>query len=326
MKRRDFITLLGGTMAAWPLAARAQQKPPVLGFLCSASQAAYAANVAAIGQGLGESGYIDGKNLLIEYRWADFDYGRLPALAAELVKKPVDVLFASGGVVSAIAAKSATSSIPIVFANGGDPVHYGLVASLSRPGGNVTGISFINEELVPKRIQLLKLMNPKAAVIAILVNPKNPNAAELGRFEEAGHKIGVRIVAVPASTEEELRTAFGRAVEQQAHAMLVNVDALFNGAGEARIVALAAEHRLPTMAGDQTFVGYGGLIGYGADIRALNRQAGVYIARVLRGEKPADLPVMQPSSFSLQINLKAAKALGLSIPEPFLLLADQVIE
>ena len=326
MKRREFICLLGGAVA-WPIGAEAQQsRIPVLGFLASASEARYTATLAAVRKGLNEAGYVEKQNLLIEYRWADFQCERLPALAAELVNRPVDAIFATGSVVSAIAAKSATASIPIVFANGSDPVQYGLVTSLNRPGGNVTGITFINSQLGPKRIQLLRLLNPKTAVIAVLVNPKNPNAADAKIFEAAGRSIGVQIVIVNASTEAELKEAFNRATEQHADALLVHVDALFNDQGEFQIVALAAQHRLPTMMASQRFPARGGLISYGADTRDLNRQAGIYVARVLRGEKPADLPVVQPTNFALRINLKTANALGLSIPESFLLLADEVIE
>ena len=327
MKRREFITLLGGAVA-WPLAAQAQQaRMPVLGFLGSAAEADYKTTTAAVGRGLNEAGYVEKQNLLIEYRWANFQYERLPALAAELANLPVDVIFATGSVVSAIASKSATASIPIVFANGSDPVQYGLVGSLNRPGGNVTGITFINSQLGPKRIQLLRHLNPKTAVIAVLVNPKNPNAADAKTFEAAGRSIGVEVVIVNASTESEIKEAFNRAVEQHADALLIHVDALFNdGAGQSQIIALAGQHRLPTMMATATFPARGGLISYGADTRDLNRQAGVYVARILRGEKPGDLPVVQPTNFALRVNLKTAKALGLSIPESFLLLADEVIE
>jgi putative ABC transport system substrate-binding protein len=328
VRRREFITLIGGAAAAWPIAARAQQaRMPVLGFLGSAAEADYKTTTAAVRRGLNEAGYVEKQNLLIDYRWADFQYERLPALAAELIKRPVDVIFATGSVVSALAAKAATASIPIVFANGSDPVESGLVASLSRPGGNVTGISFINSQLGPKRIQLLRLLNPKTAVVAVLVNPKNPNAADAKVFVAAGRSIGVQVVIVTASTEAELREAFDRAVQQHADALLVHVDALFNdGTGQSEIIALAAQHRLPTMSPTVTFTTRGGLINYGADTGELNRQAGVYVARILRGEKPADLPVVQPTNFALRVNLKTAKALGLSIPESFLLLADEVIE
>ena len=200
MKRRDYIGLLGGAAAAWPIAARAQQaRMPVLGFLGSAAEADYKTTITAVRRGLNEAGYVEKQNLLIEYRWANFQYERLPALAAELANLPVDVIFATGSVVSAIAAKSATANIPIVFANGSDPVQYGLVASLNRPGGNVTGITFINSQLGPKRIQLLRLLNPKTAVIAVLVNPKNPNAADAKTFEAAGRSIGVKVVIVNAA-------------------------------------------------------------------------------------------------------------------------------
>jgi putative ABC transport system substrate-binding protein len=328
MRRREFISLIGGAAAAWPVSAGAQQaRTPVLGFLGSAAQVDYETTTAAVRRGLNEAGYAEKRNLLIEYRWANFQYERLPALAAELVKRPVDVIFATGSVVSALAGKSATASIPIVFANGSDPVKNGLVASLNRPGGNVTGITFINSQLGPKRIQLLRLLNPKAAVIAVLVNPKNPNAADAKTFVAAGRSIGVEVAIINASTEPEIKEAFDRAVEQRADALLVHVDALFNdGAGQSQIIALAGQHRLPTMMANATFPARGGLISYGADTQDLNRQAGVYVARILRGEKPADLPVVQPTNFALRVNLKTAKALGLAIPESFLLLADEVIE
>ena len=324
--RREVIGLLGGALA-WPVGTQAEpSKVPVLGFLASASEARYTATLAAVRKGLGESGFVEKQNLLIDYRWADFQYERLPALAAELVKRPVNAIFATGSVVSALAAKEATQSIPIVFANGSDPVQYGLVASFNRPGGNVTGVTFINSQLGPKRIQLLRLLNPKTAVVAVLVNPKNPNAADAKTFEAAGRSIGVEIVIVEASTEPQIGEAFKRAVERRAEALLVHVDALFNDVGETLIVAAAAQHRLPVMTSGGRFAAQGGLISYGADTFALNRQAGVYVARVLRGEKPADLPVVQPTTFALRVNLKTAKALGLAIPESFLLLADEVIE
>jgi putative ABC transport system substrate-binding protein len=328
MRRRDFITLLGGAAVAWPITVRAQQsRMSLLGFLGSATEADYKTTIAAFREGLKQSGYVESQNLLIEYRWADFQYDRLPMLAAELANRPVDAIFATGSVVSALAAKAATTIIPIVFANGSDPVQYGLVASFNRPGGNVTGISFINSQLGPKRIQLLRLLNPKTATVAVLVNPKNPNAADTKAFEDAGRGVGVKIVILNASTQPEIKEAFNQAVERHADALLVHVDALFNdGAGQSQIIALAGQHRLPTMMASPTFTARGGLISYGADTRDLNRQAGVYIARILRGEKPADLPVVQPTNFALRVNLKAAKALGLSIPESFLLLADEVIE
>src|SRR5215831_5274189 len=289
---------------------------PVLGFLGSAAEADYKTTTVAVARGLNEAGYVEKRNLLIDYRWADFQYERLPVLAAELVKRAVDVIFATGSVVSARAAKAATATIPIVFANGSDPVEHGLVASLNRPGGNVTGITFINSQLGPKRIQLLQLLNPP-----------NPNAADAKNFVVAGASIGVQVVIVNASSEAEIKEAFNRAVEQHADALLIHIDALFNdGAGQSQIIALAGQHRLPTMMANATFPARGGLISYGPDTADLNRQAGVYVGRILRGEKPADLPVVQPTNFALRINLKTAKALGLSIPESFLLLAYEVIE
>jgi putative ABC transport system substrate-binding protein len=326
VRRREFIVVLGGA-SAWPLAVHAQMaKMPVLGFLGSASEARYEDTRAAIRSGLNEAGFVEKQNLLIEYRWADFRYDRLPALAADLVIRRVDVIFSTGSVVSALAAKAATTIIPIVFANGSDPVQHGLVANLNRPGGNVTGVTFINAQLVPKRLQLLKLLNPKTAAIALLVNPKNPNAADAKAFEAAGQVLGVKIIIVNASTDTELRQAFSEAVQRGADALLVHVDALFNDRGEDQIADLAAEYRLPTMMANFTFAGRGGLISYGANSYDLIRQAGVYIARILRGEKPMDLPVVQPTTFMLRVNLKTAKALGLSIPDAFLLLADEVIE
>src|SRR6476619_7112923 len=293
--RRKFLAALGGAAAAWPLAARAQQtKMPVLGFLGSASEERYEAIRRAIRSGLNEAGFVEQRNLLMEYRWADFRYERLPALAAELVARRVDVIFTTGSVVSALAAKAATTTIPIVFANGSDPVQHGLVASLNRPGGNITGISFINAQLVPKRLQLLKLLNPKTATIAVLVNPNIPNAADANSFEASGQALGVKIFIVNASTDAELKQAFREAAQRGADALLVHVDALFNDQGEYQIADLAAQYRLPTMMANDTFPGRGGLISYAADTRDLNRHAGVDIGRILRGEKPADLPVVQP--------------------------------
>jgi putative tryptophan/tyrosine transport system substrate-binding protein len=326
MRRREFIAGLGVVMA-FPSAARAQRASvPVLGILSSASAAAYTSTIAALRIGLNEAGYVEGRNLLVESRWADFQYEKLPALAAELVKRPVDAIFATGSIVAPVAAKSATASIPIVFANGSDPVQYGLVASLNHPGGNATGIMFVNAQLGPKRLQLLRLLNPKTAIVAVLVNPKNPNVADAKTYEAAGRALGVEIVIVEASTQAELNTAFAKAAQRHADALLVHVDALFNDNGEERIVALAAQHRLPTMTSSSQFPARGGLISYGADVPDLNRQAGVYVGRILRGEKPADLPVVQPTIFTLHVNLKTAKALGLTIPESFLLLAEEVIE
>jgi putative ABC transport system substrate-binding protein len=276
--------------------------------------------------GLRDAGFTEHKNVEVEYRWAELRYERLPALAAELVKLPVDIIFPTGSIVSALAAKSATTDIPIVFANGSDPVQYGLVASLSRPGGNITGISFINNELDAKRIQLLRLLRPNMSAIALLVNPKNPNAADVGKLIDIGKKMGIQVTAVNASSQQELKGAFQRSVELNCTALLVHVDALFNDRGQDEIVKLAGLYRLPVMTSNSTYVSRGGLMSYGADIPELNRQAGVYVGRILRGEKPANLPVVQPTKFALRLNLRAAKALGINIPEPLMVLAEEVIE
>src|SRR6516162_3674821 len=254
MKRREVITLLRGAAALPPAAGGGERRKAGVGFFGSASEADYKTTTAAVGRGLNEAGFVEKQNLLIDYRWADFQYDRLPALAAELVKRPVDAIFATGSVVSALAAKAATATIPIVFANGSDPVEHGLVASLARHGANVTGITFINSQLGPKRIQLLKLLNPRTAVVAVLVNPKNPNATDAKAFVPAGARIGVKVVIVTASTQAEIKEAINRAVEQRADALLIHIDALFNdGAGQSQIITLAAQHQLPTMMGTVTF-------------------------------------------------------------------------
>lgn len=325
MERRAFLTFLVSAAGASPVRAFAQAQVPVLGVLGSASAKGYASPVAALRKGLGEAGFVEGRNLSIDYRWADFQYERMPALAAELVRRPVNVIFATGSVVSAMAAKSATAKIPIVFANGSDPVQYGLVASLNRPGGNVTGISFINSLLGPKRIELLHEVVPNAATIAVLVNPKNPNAADAKTFESAGRTIGVEITIVNASSEAELEEAFVQTKRRGVNALLVHVDAFFNDHIQ-QISTLAALYGLPTMASNRQFTTLGGLISYGADAGDLNRQAGVYVGRILKGEKPENLPVVQPTQFALRVNLKTAKALGLRVSESFLLRADEVIE
>ena len=325
MRRRDLITLLGGTAAAWPLVARAQQSP-VVGFLISASSQGYARVMGPILDGLKETGYVEGQNLRIEYRWADYQYDRLPALAAELVQRRVAAIFTTGSVVSAIAAKAATSTIPVVFAHGSDPVRYGLVASLNRPGGNVTGVTFYNSALGPKRIELLRELVPKAAVIAVLVNPRNPNAEpDSKEIAEAGRSIGVRIEIVHASSEDELGEAFARLHQVGADALMVHIDALFQS-HDKQIVALAERHGVPTMYSSRQFPPLGGLISYGTNVDNMDQQAGIYIGKILSGTKPADLPVLQPTKFDLIINLKTAKALGLTVPLIMQMTADEVIE
>jgi putative tryptophan/tyrosine transport system substrate-binding protein len=327
MRRREFISLFGSTVVAWPFIAQAQQPAmPVVGFLVSASAQGYAAVMGPIRDGLKQAGFVEGRNLSIEYRWADYHYDRLPKLAAELVQRQVSVIFTTGSIVSALAAKSATNSIPIVFANGSDPVRYGLIASLNHPGGNMTGVTFYNSGLGPKRIGLLREILPKAAIIGVLINPKNPNAEDDSKeMQEAGRSVGVQIEIVNASAESELDEAFAKISRLHADALIVHVDALFN-AQYREIVALAARYAVPAMYATPQATRAGGLISYGTDVDDMDRQAGVYIGKILKGAKPADLPVLQPTKFDLRINLQTARALGLTVPLVVQMTADEVIE
>jgi putative ABC transport system substrate-binding protein len=327
MRRRDFISLLGSVCAGWPFAARAQQRDTaVIGFLVSASAEGYAAVIGPIREGLKQAGFVEGQNLAIEYRWADYHYDRLPKLAAELVQRQVSVIFTTGSIVSALAAKTATNSIPIVFANGSDPIRYGLVASLNRPGGNMTGVTFYNSGLGPKRIGLLREILPKATIIGVLINPKNPNAEDDAKeMEEAGRNASVQIEILNASAESELEEAFSKISQLHIDALIVHVDALFN-AQYKKIVALAAQYRVPTMYASRQATDAGGLISYSTDVDEMDRQAGIYIGNILKGANPADLPVVQPTKFDLRINLKAAKSLGLTVPLLVQMTADEVIE
>ena len=277
-------------------------------------------------KGLGETGYAEGKNLTIDYRWADYHYDRLPALAAELVGRQVALIFTTGSVVSAIAAKSATSTIPIVFANGSDPVKYGLVASLNRPGGNVTGVTFYNSGLGPKRIELLRQLVPKAATIGLLVNPNNPNAEDDGKeIKDAGLKVGVRVEILNASSEADIDEAFAKIAQMHADALMVHIDALFNAQFK-KIIALAKQNAVPTMFANHQAPKFGGLMSYGTNVDEMDRQAGMYIGKILKGAKPLDLPVLQPTKYDLNINLKTAKELGLAVPLIMQMTADEVIE
>jgi putative ABC transport system substrate-binding protein len=323
MKRREFVTLLGGAAAAWPLAASAQQPAmPVIGFLSSRSPGESTSVVAAFRQGLKEAGYTEGQNVHIAFRWAEGQYEQLQPLAGELVQSQVAVILAAGGTVTGLAAKAATSTIPIVSI-GSDPDRVGLVASLSRPGGNVTGISLLSWSLSAKRLELLRELVPTAALIAVLINPKAPSAEiESQEIQTAARTIGQQIHILNASSESDIDAAFTSLVQQRARALLISGDAFFNSRRN-QLVALAARHAVPTI---YSFSAAGGLISYAASIPDAYRQAAIYVARILKGEKPADLPVMQPTKFDLVLNLKAAKALGLTIPPGVLAIADEVIE
>jgi putative tryptophan/tyrosine transport system substrate-binding protein len=326
MKRREFITLVGGA-AAWPLAAGAQQGPlPVIGFLNGQSSRTWVPMVAAFNRGLTEAGYIEGHNVVIEYRWAEGQPDRLPALAAELVQRPVFVIVATGGNNSAIAAKAATSTIPIVFTSNDDPRKYGLVASLNRPGGNVTGVSWFSAELGPKRLALLHDLVPTATTVALLLNPNNAETArQPAELQDAARALGLQLVILHASSVGDFEDAFARIVENQIGALVVAADSFLASRRE-QITTLAARHAVPSVYVNREMAGAGGLMSYGNSLADGYRRAGIYTARVLKGEKPADLPVDQATKFELIINLKTAKALRLEIPEKLLALADEVIE
>jgi putative ABC transport system substrate-binding protein len=325
MRRRELMLLLASAMAA-PRALRAQQKAmPVVGFLGVSSPGPTAPYVAAFEQGLSEAGWVEGKNVAIEFRWAEALYDRLPALAADLVGRKVDVIVAFGGIPAAVAAKSATSTIPIVFSVG-DPVELGLVASLARPGGNLTGVSTMAPELISKRLELLSELVPQAGVIALLVNPNNSNTERIiGDMQEAAHTKGVQLRVLKAGSESEIDAAFASLVELHAGALVVGGDPFFESRRE-QLVALAARHAVPAIYQWHEFAVAGGLISYGASLTALYRQVGIYAGKILSGAKPADLPVQQPTTFELVVNLKTAQALGLTVPPSILARADEVIE
>jgi len=323
MERRSFIVMTLA-LAEWPLAGSAQQKAmPVIGFLSGGSSGAFASAVAAFRQGLSDTGYVEGQNVTIEYRWAEGRYDVLPGLAADLVARKVDVIAAIGGTPPALAAKNATATIPIVFA-AGDPVELGLVANLARPAGNLTGFSLLGAELMPKRLELLSELVPEAKVIALLVNPNNATSKQIVQnAQEAAHAKGVQLLILNARTESEIHAAF--LVELQAGALLVGGDPLFDTRLE-QLVTLASRHAVPAIYPAREFVAAGGLISYGASRTGGWRQEGTYVGKILGGAKPADLPVQQPTTFELVVNLKTAKELGLTIPPSILARADEAIE
>jgi putative ABC transport system substrate-binding protein len=327
MRRREFITLLGGAAVAWPLAARAQQAMPVVGFLSSRSANESATEVAAFRQGLREAGFVEQQNLAIEYRWAEGQYNRLPAMAADLVGRQVAVIVGAGGSAPAQAAKATTAKIPIVFISGSDnPVKDGLVASLNRPGGNVTGISVITSALGPKRFELLHELVPKASVVGVLLNPKYVDAdLQMRELQDAAEAFKLTIHGVSASTERDIDTAFASLVQKKIGALFVANDPFLTDRRH-QIVALAAHNAMPVIYNNRLFAEAGGLISYGANFTDGYRQAGNYVGRILKGESPADLPVLQPTKFELVINLKTAKVLGLMVPPALLTTADEVIE
>ena len=325
MRRRDLLLALGGAMTAAP-ALRAQQKAmPVIGFLSNDTSDAFAPVVAGFRQGLSETGYVEGQNVAIEYRWAEGRYDRLPALAADLVGRKVEVI-AAGSTTAIQAAKSATSMIPIVFIGGGDPVRSGLVASLAKPGNNLTGVSIMASELMPKRLELLSDLVPQSKLVALLVNPNNPIAERIMQdVQEAAHVKGMQLQVLRAGDESEIDTAFATVAELDARGLVVGADAVFDYRRQ-QLVALAARHAVPTVYFAREFVAAGGLISYGTSLTAAYRQAGTYVGKILKGAKPADLPVQQPTTFELVVNLNTAKALGLTVPPSILARADEVIE
>jgi putative tryptophan/tyrosine transport system substrate-binding protein len=328
MRRRDFIKVIAGSAAAWPLTARAQQPAmPVIGWLSSMS-AEYdtAALLPPFRQGLREIGYVEGQNVTIEYRWADFQYERLAPMAADLIRHQVTVIAALGGTPPALVAKAATSTIPIVFFLGIDPVKFGLVTSLNRPGGNLTGIAALQDQLVAKRVELLHEMAPKAAVVALLVNPNNRyTETETRVLQDGAHSLGLELRVVGASTSSEIDTAFGTLAELRPDTLLISAD-LFLLSRHKQLVALIAQHTLPAMCPYSEYVPAGCLMSYGPSLSDGYHLVGVYIGKILKGAKPADLPVEQSTKFELTINLKTAKTLGITVPLPLSGRADEVIE
>ncbi len=327
MKRREFIWLFGGAAVLWPLAVYAQQRPmPVIGFLNVASPGPLRQQIAAFREGLKESGYVEGQNVAVEYRWAEGQYDRLPELAADLVRQQVSVIFVGGGAPAELAVKAATTTIPIVFSTGGDPVRSGLVASLNQPSGNITGVYHFATGLEAKRLGLLHEMLPKATPIAVLINPNYADAEnQLRDVQEAAARLGVQLVVVRANAESDFNAAFSTVVQQRSGALLVCASPFFNNRRE-QLVVLAARHALPTIYEWRDFAAAGGLMSYGTSLADAYRQVGVYTGLILKGAKPADLPIVQATRFEFVINLSTAKALGIEVPPTLLARADEVIE
>lgn len=326
MRRRGFIGLVAGA-AVWPLAARAQQPPiPVIGWLGATTPEANVSSLAAFRRGLSEAGFVDGQNVKIEYRWAENRYAQLPALAADLVSRKVDAIVASGQSAAALAAKTATATIPIIFVFGADPIKVGLVPNLNRPGANVTGVTVFANELNSKKLEMLHNLAPATAVIALLVNPDSPTTeSAVQDMQTAAHALGRRLLVLRARNEREIDTASAAIMEQSAGGLLVSPDGFFS-AIHVKLAALAARHKIPAMHESRAFPHAGGLISYGADFLEAARLAGTYAGKVLKGAKPADLPVLQPTKFYLVINLKTAKAFGITIPNALLIQATELIE
>jgi putative ABC transport system substrate-binding protein len=326
MRRREFITLLGGVAAAWPLRARAQQPWPLVGFLNGASPETYRFNADSFREGLARSGFVEGRNVRIEERWANGDYQALPALASELVAKGVVVIAATGDVASARAAQAASPTIPVVFTIGADPVRFGLVASLNRPGGHVTGVSLLTSLIGAKRVELLKQVAPKISRVALVMNPSNPSAAaEQADAQDSARKLGLETVNLNARNAHEIDTAFEKLLQAKADAFFIATDPILLDRRE-QIVSFAERHALPAVYFVRQFAVVGGLLTYGPSISWMYRQAGEYVGQILKGANPADMPVMQPTQFEFVINLKTAMVLGLTVPPQLLALADEVIE
>ena len=328
MRRREFITLFGGAAAAWPLAARAQQPAmPVIGFLGSESLNLWAGRMRAFHQGLSETGYVDGRNVAIEYRWAEGHNDRLPALAADLVRRRVTVIATPGSTPATLAAKAATSTIPIIFWIGSDPIELGLVASLNRPAGNLTGVTTLNHGLVAKRVELLHEAVPRTSSIAVLINPTSPTLTKttIEDAQTAAHSVGLELHILEASTEHDFDAVFANVIQLRAGGLVIGTDAFFSSRLE-QLAALSVRHAVPTVYHFREFAAAGGLIAYGGSLAEAFSGLGVYTGRILKGEKPADLPVQQVTKVELYINLKTARALGLNIPLPVVGRADEVIE